>query len=666
MPKDKTLEPLPISQEVFQELIATGNVYVDKTGIIRRLLEDERKTIFISRPRRFGKTLLLSTVEAVLHGREDLFHGLEISFPDTSSDFPRKHFDWKRSHVIRLSLSDFVNSKIDFEESLMQNLRSVAHDLGVNIVSNISNFALTELIDTLYYSFADIQLRCSGNGVTILGQDAYADRQKVSVLIDESDFPLIAFYNEPLKFKSVQKTLSAFYNALKNLKQKGRLHLLLVTGITKFRDMFMDSGMNILEDLTFVPKFSNICGFTTDEIYLKFSNHLAHLIESQNPETGTDVYHSIEEIMSDIKEWYDGYSWDGKSVVHNPHSVLRFFSSFSFERYWYDTGAPGFLRLLELSDADYFKIYARNNFREEKIQYQDLSKLSPSAALLMTGYLSIKKTGFVKKHEQKQYFLTIPNKEVRISFSADHLIERPYPGATENDANEMIELYKKFSSAISTLDIDIASRTFSSMLSKYPYRRIETNERFFQNELARGLWFLDDVVRQEPSTGDGVPDFIVKLPEFVLVIEVKYNKTIDLIMELKSLSRQGRPDPYDPDIAPENQLDQTEKPSHSETSSVPDGVPGKPDITKWTKRSEAQLTRIQMLLERGINEAFTQIYIYKYARGDLGRTRKVYAIAVSVVDRTDVSIDCREVTYEDWRNDARPATPLPADDTGHC
>ncbi|MDR1041540.1 MAG: AAA family ATPase [Deltaproteobacteria bacterium] len=644
----ENLPPLPISQGIFHELRADGCVYVDKTDIIRKLLQDNRKAVFLSRPRRFGKTLLLSTIEAVIQGREDLFRGLEICHA-------RNAFNWKKAHVLSLSLSAGVRPDIQFEESLMNQLNNVAKDLGVSLVSQSSNFAVTELIDTLYRSYGDIQLRCNGNAVSIDGKEAFADQQKISVLIDESDFPLISFFNDPVKLKSVQSTLSAFYSALKDVRQKGRLGLLLVTGITRFKEMFMDSAMNILYDLTFDSKYSNICGFTVDEIKTYFNNHLSASLAARKFMPEAKRHLCIGELLSDIKHWYDGYSWDGNSEVMNPHSILNFLTSHSLERYWYDTGAPGFLRRLELHDGDYFKIYAKNNFCNEIIKAKDISSLSAPAALLMTGYLSIWKIDFAGTiNGEKQYYLTIPNEEVRSSFVADHLLDRLYPGVTENDINKMLDLYKKFSAAISVLDIDSSTEILSSILDIYPYQRIEPNERFFQNEIARCLWFLNDVVRAEPSAGGGVPDFIVRLPGSVIIIEVKHAKTTDMINELKAVSMRDsfKADAGTDDSEPPDE--QTEGYDDSGVSRATQPVPAKRAHAKRIRRSEAHLARVQKLLENGIREAFTQTYVYKHGWGDLGGKVKVYAVAVSVVDRIDAMIDCREILYKDWRNNPRP------------
>ncbi|MDR1038835.1 MAG: AAA family ATPase [Deltaproteobacteria bacterium] len=643
------LPPLPMSQGIFQELRSDGCVYVDKTDFVRLLLEDNRKAVFLSRPRRFGKTLLLSTIEAAIQGREDLFRGLKISHDS-------KQFDWKRSHVISLSLSTGVRPNKEFEESLMNQLHNIADDFGVSIVSETSDFAIIELINTLFKSYGDIQLRCNGNGVSIDGKEAFADHQKVSVLIDESDFPLISFFNDPARLKSAQSTLSAFYTALKDVRQKGRLGLLLVTGITRFKELFMDSAMNILYDLTFDPKYSNICGFSADEIDKYLKNHLSASLLARKSMPEAKQHLSVEELFSDIKDWYDGYSWDGESEVLNPHSILNFLTSYSLERYWYDTGAPGFLRRLEVHDGDYFKIYAKNNFCSEIVKAKDITSLSAPAALLMTGYLSVGKIDFAGKSDgEKQYYLTIPNEEVRSSFVADHLLDRLYPGVTENDINKMLNFYKKFSASLSILDVDRLTEILSSILEIYPYQRIESNERFFQNEIARCLWFLNDVVQAEPSAGGGVPDFIVRLPGSVIIIDVKHARSIHLINGLKG--ELVHDDSLEPDAhvkTSECHNDRTKDDDGVESSNPTESVPERQSRAIRIRRTEAHLARVRKLLEKGISEAFTQIYVYKHGWGDLGGKAKVYAVAVSVVDRIDVMIDCREILYRDWRNDPRP------------
>ncbi|MDR1041174.1 MAG: AAA family ATPase [Deltaproteobacteria bacterium] len=637
---NRNLPKLPVADGYFPELRSEGRAYVDKTEIIHRLLtKNNAKAVFLSRPRRFGKTLLMSTVEAILQGREELFQGLDIADP-------KLDFKWKKGHVIQLSLVDSTQEKQGFDESLTASLHRTAQELGVTLCSTTSKDAVMELINALYDSYGDIVLRSNGDKVLFDGLEACADHKKVSVLIDESDFPLLANYNNPGKLRSVQSTLSEFYTALKRARDKGRIDFLLVTGITRFKELLADSGMNILSDITFVSSYSQICGFTPDEIDATFKNHLNAAFEARKSMPAAKQHSSVEDLFSDLKEWYDGYSWDGETEVLNPHSVLQFLDSKEFSRYWYRTGAPGFLRQLDIHDVDYFKIYAKNTVSEEIITDDDLTKISAPTALLMTGYLSVRKIDKSRDVEGSIFYhLSIPNKEVKMSFAKDHLIDRLYPGATEKEVDEISALYKKFGDAMSSMNVDAASKIFSTLLSNFPAEHIKTEERFFQHELSRAFRFMEGLMLEESRSGDGRPDFVFKFRDkTVLVVEVKYNKTDGLISELKT---EESIDPYsehDVDDDAKRSVLGSLNPLRLDASSKTSSDEVKQSRQKPPKKRFSHDELVKKCLDRGINSAFNQIYNLRYARKFLWQGNKVYAVAISIVDRSDVKIDFREVT----------------------
>ncbi|MDR1040758.1 MAG: AAA family ATPase [Deltaproteobacteria bacterium] len=660
---DDPLPPLPLTHGYFPDLRSDGCVYVDKTDIIRHLLTDHaHKAIFLSRPRRFGKTLLISTIESILQGREDLFQGLDICNPN-----PR--FIWKKSHVIRLNFAESSQSGKGFDESLVADLRTTAKRLGVSLSSATSKDAVRELIDVLYDSYGDIQLRSNGKPVVINGDVVYADHDKVSVLIDESDFPLLANYNNPRKLESVQSTLSEFYTALKTARDKGLLEFIIVTGITRFKELLADSGMNILYDITFESPYAQICGFSVDEINSTLKKYLEEAFDVRKSNPGMKSYSSADELFIDLKEWYDGYSWDGVMEVLNPYSVLNFLSEKRFTRYWYRTGAPGFLRQLDIRNIDYFKIYAKNTVSEDVVSDEDIVKISAPTALLMTGYLSVSKIDDSRDVEGIiNYHLTIPNKEVKISFAEDHLIDRLYPGASSSkrEAASIIGLYEKFGASMSVLDVDSASSIFSSILSGFPWEHIKTEERFFQHELSRALKFVDGELLEEPSTGDGRADFSIKLrTNPVLVMEVKYNKTKGLIEEQTKGLESNHQDNGTADTVkgrPADAVDVTMDPPITPISHKPlpdDGKPSEPDSSKKAGSSQENI-QVKKCHARGIQSAFNQIYNKKYAVKYLWQDFKVYAVAISIVDRTSVRIDFREVTDGDWCRVPRPSPLSPA------
>jgi hypothetical protein len=364
------MKNLPIGIQSFEDLRSNNYLYVDKTEVIHRIISTG-KVYFLSRPRRFGKSLLISTIDALFRGQKELFEGLYIY----------DKWDWAQQNpVIRLDFSGRNTANI--ASSLNSFVNEMAEDYSVNLNSPDLPDRFSELIKKLHKSTG----------------------QQVVVLVDEYDKPITDYLSEPDMMKSNQRILHDFYQVLKGADE--HLRFVFMTGISKFSGLSIFSALNSLNDITLNNKYASICGYTQEELECNFTEYLDDVAQ----------YFSMsrKELLDAIRTRYNGYSWDGETSVYNPFSTLLFFDNREFDNYWFRTGTPTFLiNLLKnrnqikpvlspvISDAITFNTYDPLNIAEIPLLFQ-------------TGYLTIKQKILV--NNEPQYTLDLPNWEVRYAF----------------------------------------------------------------------------------------------------------------------------------------------------------------------------------------------------------------------------------------------------------
>lgn len=359
----------------FEELRNGNFLYVDKTEYIRKLLRPSAAGYFLARPRRFGKSLTISTLKAIFEGKKHLFEGLAISKTD---------YDWKTYPVIHLSFADLTasaNTAMGVKKYLLEKVRGIAEKFSIPVTSEEPGTCLGQLIDKLN------------------------DDSKVVVLVDEYDKPLVDNIQSP-HVKEIRDELKCFYGVLKD--RNAALRLLFVTGVTKFCHVSLFSGVNNLTDITMHADYAAMLGYTQSEFEFAFSEYIAQACSK----TGL----SREELLPQIKDWYDGYRFHAKAeAVYNPVSLAKFFeNNAEFSNYWFATGTPSFLlKLAKEKNLDIEKTinepclgFAFNAFEIENID--------PVVLLLQTGYLTIKKSW--GEYGETLYYLDFPNREVKGSF----------------------------------------------------------------------------------------------------------------------------------------------------------------------------------------------------------------------------------------------------------
>ncbi len=367
------MKELPIGRQTFSEFIEQDLLYVDKTRYVWDLVR-QGKFYFLSRPRRFGKSLLLTTLKSFFEGREDLFRGLFIH---------DKVKEWKKHPVVHIdySLVEYKKSKEVFEDSLLSYLSSIARNFEIEIQQTVIQNFFRELIIELY----------NRNG-------------EVVVLIDEYDKPLVDSLTDENQFKENREILRSLYSSIKGLDEY--LRFVMLTGVSRFAKVSVFSGMNNLEDISMSDAFSCIAGFTQEELEKNFDAHLQPLPSRYNM--------PFTPFMQEVKFHYNGFSWDGVNRLYNPFSVLRFLKEGVFDNFWFSTGTPTFL-------IDIIKQQKQLPESLEQLKTNDLTGSSmqirnfPLVPLLFqTGYLTVAKIEM--EGVNRRFILDYPNEEVCHSF----------------------------------------------------------------------------------------------------------------------------------------------------------------------------------------------------------------------------------------------------------
>ena len=494
---------------------ARNYVYADKTKLLHGLLENPDKPYFLSRPRRFGKSLLVSTLEAILEGRRELFEerqdestgrsigGLWIAGPESD-------YHWRPGPVISLSLADVASASVKKLESLLRaKLNSVALDEDLELKEVEPSARFGELIQKLSKKY---------------------DGQKVAVLIDEYDAPILRQITKPKLAVEVRETLAIFYATLKACeKLRG---FTFITGVTKFAQASLFSSLNNLDDLTLKEDYAAICGLTVEgEFEALFGDRLGLALERLTAEGVLTPGQTEDDLRAKILNKYDGYSWDGRTKGLNPWSILKYFEELNFVDYWAISGSPSFL--IELIKKNYVSLdcfKANNNFNYESnaidIDYFNsptgAKSWNPTILMFQTGYLTIHSS--IKTDQGQSFNLKIPNVEVKNS-----VIKFLMPFVETTIASNVNTLCLKHAKALvaslSNLDSRGFEAAFGSFLAQIPYQMHLAYEAYYHTVLSFALILADQSYCAEPSTGDGRADVSLRTAAGnVHVIEIKHRK----------------------------------------------------------------------------------------------------------------------------------------------
>ncbi|MDR1037459.1 MAG: ATP-binding protein [Deltaproteobacteria bacterium] len=496
----------------FARLRNTGYVYVDKTKFVHDILSGPHPFLFLSRPRRFGKTLLVSTLENAAAGRKELFSGLEI-------DRLRGDADWPRSHVLRISMSAFGDDPASLDLNLATSLQLFAEVRGFTIKERNSAASLTQIIEILHNNYADIPIVTQ----SIRTKDGIvADRGEIIVLIDEYDAPIINNLTDLTSLKVATRTLHGFYNALESCEDM--IDRVFITGITKFSQLSVFSAMNNLMDISFESEYATICGFTSDEITTYYSPHLdAALSEFQDADK-FGPHFTYELLKKRIVDYYDGYSWNGNDSVFNPFSFQYFLFKQIFDNYWINSGGTNFLNQMNISDDIFTKVFKGKSQFSGSVDVQDAGKTDPIALMLQAGYLTVRKRPVSGK--LSSLCLAVPNKEVSMTIVRNFIETRVIPSISHDNDNFTPERCREFCSLFCQLQFFRAEELLQSFLTAIPYTLHLEKESFYHLFLLTIFKICNFTTLPERKIAQGIIDLVISSPEHGnMVTEMKYAKS---------------------------------------------------------------------------------------------------------------------------------------------
>lgn len=481
----------PIGIQTFSEIIRGGYLYVDKTDLAWQLAH-YAKYVFMSRPRRFGKSLLTSTLESYFRGEKELFHGLKIMELEK---------EWEQYPVLHIDLS---SAKHMPPEEIRQELKNVLSPYekiyGSNPQETTPGMRFGGLIDRAYEKTG----------------------KQVAVLIDEYDAPLLDVLHEDTKLTEVREVMQEFYQRLK--KQEPKIKFCFITGITKFSQLSIFSTINNLTNVTMDAAFNNICGITEKELVTVLREDIEML--SRKMEIDFEAMHQK------LKLQYDGYHFSEESdEIYNPYSLLKAFQQKKVSNYWFESGTPTFLiRQLQHYKTDIMSLdrleVPSSAFDQPTENMQDALPL-----LYQSGYLTIKDYD----REGEVYTLSIPNQEVRVGYIRGLL--PIYTGL--NDAEVQVGFALKFWRALKQGDIDNAMREMQAYLASVPYvegfreklKDIVAKEGFYEYTMYLIFSMLNVYARTQVKCAGGRVDMVVWLPDTTYVFELKVNGTAQEALE---------------------------------------------------------------------------------------------------------------------------------------
>ncbi len=475
----------PVGIQIFPDIREEGYLYVDKTDLVYRMANGNAKYVFLSRPRRFGKTLLVTTLKAYFEGRRELFEGLAME---------KLEKDWTKYPVLHFNMS--LNKHLDLGklERFIAYLISTQEEAnGMPVTEGDANIRLTNLIRRLYEKTG----------------------KKVVVLIDEYDTQLLDVMHEEEELPTRRNILRNFYSPLKGSEEY--LRFVFITGITKFSQLSIFSELNNIDNISMDKAYASLCGITEEELLTQMRPGIERLAQEQGLSYG--------EMAEQLKLAYDGYHFTWPSPdIYNPYSLLKALSKVVIGNYWFDTGTPTYL--IEMLRK--FDVLPQNIGG----QYADVSQFDAPTEMMTDALPLLYQSGYltIKDYDPttESYLLNIPNKEVRIGLMKSLLPDYVTPTYEKKGNDTAKQMY----AAIYEGRIEDAILLLRDFLSCLPYTDNTNNEGHYQSELfiifnLIGFKNIDIEVR----TPSGRADMVLKLKDRIYIFELKFNRSAREAME---------------------------------------------------------------------------------------------------------------------------------------
>lgn len=483
-----------VGVQTFDRIREQGSVYIDKTEYVWKMVTTDAVNFFLSRPRRFGKSLLVDTLRCYFEGRKELFEGLYIYNVEK---------EWKQYPVIFLNLS---NGKY-FEKEL------VHPTINVILEQEEKKFGIAKPDDPTNY---DARL-------TRMIETAYQQTgEKVVVLIDEYDAPMLDSMNDPELQNYIRNRVRNLFSPLK--AQERYLRFVFLTGISKFSQLSVFGELNNLQQLTFDPNYEGICGITEEELLTQMKPDIEQLCESRNRlDARYGIVNTYDSTVADLKYWFDGYHFSREMTdIYCPWSLVSAFAMGDIMNFWFSTGTPTSLINILRTRSDislpelegYTAKLARFDAPTERIT-------DPIPALFQSGYLTLKEYD----RRKNEWTLGFPNEEVREGF-ADCLYKYMMPdyvgsgdtlGIAFNDLRFKDKTFEQF--------IEVIRKWYAGI--PYSITGKNQNEQLYQSLLYAAFLAVGGDISAEEQTSDGRMDLALKMPDAIYILELKYGKTAE-------------------------------------------------------------------------------------------------------------------------------------------
>lgn len=469
----------PLGIQTFSEIREENYLYVDKTALIHDLITTG-KIYFLSRPRRFGKSLLISTFEALFLGQKELFEGLAIAETD---------YDFATYPVILVEFSKVRVTKADDVENYIINCTNkYAKQYGIELEISSYEQRFDELVTKIQEKVG----------------------RKVVLLVDEYDKPILDnLLNETLS--QIKSVISGFYTVVKSLDRS--LRFIFITGVSKFAKVSVFSGMNSLTDISMDRHYATLCGITGQELEANFMPAIDELVRLE----GLDK----SQMLAKIKHWYNGYQFHHRAIgVYNPYSLLSLCKIKEFQHFWFSTATPTFL--IELIKERKFDLTDMNDFELDDGAFMSMEpeKITPLPVLLQTGYLTI--TGF----DDDLYTLDFPNYEVKYAF---HRAIVEQFGHTDVGGNT--KHINNLNRALNKGDIATFFNTLQIFFANIPNNISLKDEKYYQSLFYAILILLGYKIEVEVNTNIGRIDCVLQTDKTIYIIEFKLNDTKEAALQ---------------------------------------------------------------------------------------------------------------------------------------
>lgn len=482
----------PIGIQDFEKLRTNGYSYVDKSRFVYKLAT-EGEYYFLSRPRRFGKSLFLSTLEAYFQGKKELFEGLAIYDLET---------DWKKYPIFHIDLNT-----ANFREK--DSLYTVLNDY---LTTWECKYGTRE-------SEATLALRFKG----VIARAAEKEGCGVVILIDEYDKPILQTLRDPELQAEHRAQLKAFYSVLKT--QDRYIKFAFLTGVTKFGKVSVFSDLNNLTDISMDHRYISICGMTEKELLTNFKEAINELAEANGD--------TEEATIAKLKARYDGYHFEENTVgIYNPFSVLNTLSRLRYKDYWFETGTPTFL--VDLLKMHNYRLpdMTKERVSDDVINSVDSLSTNPIPVIYQSGYLTIK--GYDERF--KKYLLGFPNREVEEGFL--NFLLPLYTSAGNNSPF----LVDEFVQDVESGNPERFMQRMKAFFADTSYQVVGNAELYFQNAMYLVFKIMGFYTQVERPTSDGRIDAIIQTPNYIYVIECKLDRTAD--EAIKQIENNGYAEPF--------------------------------------------------------------------------------------------------------------------------